>query len=110
MVADPVLSRELRSLQDEIAASQRARVSSPPDRPIANNAKAASEPAAFPANQPAETAEDEEEKLQGEFREFLDEATKFFDEAEKSVSAHPAASMVGALVVGILIGRLLGRR
>ena len=60
MVADPVLSRELRSLQDEIAASQRARVSSPPDRPIANNAKAASEPAAFPANQPAETAEDEE--------------------------------------------------
>jgi ElaB/YqjD/DUF883 family membrane-anchored ribosome-binding protein len=45
-----------------------------------------------------------------EFREFLDEATKFFDEAEKNVSAHPAASMVGALVVGILIGRLLGRR
>ena len=108
MAADPVHSRELRSLQDEIAASRRARVSLPPDRPIASNAKAASEPATVPASQPAETAEDE--KLQGEFREFLDEATKFFDEAEKNVSAHPAASMVGALVVGILIGRLLGRR
>ncbi len=108
MAADPVLSRELRSLQDEIAASQRARVSSPPDRPIASNAKAASEPATVPASQPAETTEDD--KLQGEFREFLDEATKFFEEAEKNVSAHPAASMVGALVVGILIGRLLGRR
>jgi ElaB/YqjD/DUF883 family membrane-anchored ribosome-binding protein len=108
MAADPVLSRELRSLQDEIAASQRARVSSSPDRPIASNAKAASEPATVPASQPAERAEDE--KLHGEFREFLDEATKFFDEAEKNVSAHPAASIVGALVVGILIGRLLGRR
>jgi len=88
--ADPVLARELKSLHEEIAVSQRARASSPPDRPIASNAKAASEPAAVPAGQPAETAE--EEKLQGEFREFLDDATKSFEEAEKNVSAHPAAS------------------
>ena len=109
MAADPVLSRELRSLQDEVAASQRARASSPPGHPTASDAKVPIEAAAVPASQPpADTAE--EEKLRGEFREFLDEATKFFEEAEKNVSAHPAASMVGALVVGILIGRLLGRR
>ena len=107
MPADPVLSRELRSLQDEIAASQRARVSSPPDHPTASDEKGHIEAAAVPASQLGEAVE--EENLRGEFREFLDEATKFFEEAEKNVSAHPAASMVGALVVGILIGRLLRR-
>jgi hypothetical protein len=29
--------------------------------------------------------------------------------AEKGIEAHPAQSVVGALLVGILIGRLLGR-
>jgi hypothetical protein len=29
--------------------------------------------------------------------------------AEKGIAAHPAQSVVGALLVGILIGRLLGR-
>lgn len=108
MAADPVLSRELRYLQDEIVASQRARASPPLDHPTVSDAKAPLEAAAVPASQSTDTAE--EEKLRGEFREFLDEATAFFEEAEKNVSAHPAASMVGALVVGILIGRLLGRR
>jgi ElaB/YqjD/DUF883 family membrane-anchored ribosome-binding protein len=36
--------------------------------------------------------------------------TEFVEEAEQNVSEHPTASVVGALVVGILIGRLLGRR
>ncbi len=31
-------------------------------------------------------------------------------EVEKDIASHPAQSVVGALVVGILIGRLLGRR
>src|SRR5271167_551883 len=108
MAADPVLSRELRSLQDEIAASQRARASSPPDHPTLSDAKGRVDAASVPVSQPTETAEEEE--LRGQFREFLDEATEFFAEAEKNVSEHPAASMVGALVVGMLIGRLLGRR
>jgi len=42
-------------------------------------------------------------------RELTSEATRFFDEAEKGISAHPTQSVVGALLVGILIGRLLGR-
>jgi ElaB/YqjD/DUF883 family membrane-anchored ribosome-binding protein len=39
----------------------------------------------------------------------MKEATSFFDEAEKNIAAHPTESVVGALLVGILIGRLLGR-
>ena len=34
----------------------------------------------------------------------------FFEEAEKSISAHPAQSVVGAFLAGVLVGRLLGRR
>ena len=33
-----------------------------------------------------------------------------YGEAEKGISAHPTQSVAGALLVGILIGRLLGRR
>jgi len=40
----------------------------------------------------------------------LVEASGFFDQADKNIAAHPTASVLGALVVGILIGRLLGRR
>ena len=43
-------------------------------------------------------------------RDLVNEATAFLEEAERTVSAHPAQSVVGALLVGILIGRLLGRR
>jgi ElaB/YqjD/DUF883 family membrane-anchored ribosome-binding protein len=31
------------------------------------------------------------------------------DHTAKGIAAHPAQSVVGALLVGILIGRLLGR-
>lgn len=107
MPADAVLSRELKSLQDEIATSQRARASLPPDIAMASNPEAISAVAAIGT----ESAEDGgEEKLQNEFREFIEEVTKFFNEAENNIAAHPAASVVGALVVGILIGRLLAHR
>jgi ElaB/YqjD/DUF883 family membrane-anchored ribosome-binding protein len=57
---------------------------------------------------PEESAE--EQQLKDELREFIDTATEFIEEAEKNLSAHPAATVVGALLAGILIGRLLGRR
>jgi len=76
VLADPILSRELKSLQDEVAASQRARTQSPPDRPIASDAGAVSDGAAVSASQPEEV--DEEQKLRGELRELVDEATKFY--------------------------------
>ncbi len=107
-MADPVVARELKSLHEELAASQRARRAPPPDHPAAADAKVARAAAAVPAEALEEAADEQE--LRGEFREFVDEVTKFFEDAEKNVAAHPTASVVGALVVGILIGRLLARR
>ncbi len=100
MTADAVVSRELRSLQEELSASQRERV------PPAPSAAASSAPAGS-MTPPAESAEGDEVREQ--LRDLMKEATSFFDEAGKNIAAHPAESVVGALLVGILIGRLLGR-
>jgi ElaB/YqjD/DUF883 family membrane-anchored ribosome-binding protein len=48
--------------------------------------------------------------LRDQLGQFANELTNLFAEAEKGLSAHPTQSVVGALLVGILIGRLLGRR
>jgi hypothetical protein len=101
VTADPVLARELKSLQEELSASQRGRLSPSTHRASASDGTVA------PAAEPEDTAE--ERTLRGEIGELVNVITEFVEEAEKDVSAHPAASMVGALVVGILIGRLLGR-
>ena len=101
MTADAVLSRELKSLQEELSASHRERLS-PADRTSASGATAAR------AGQPEDTAE--EQQLRVELREFVKVITEFVEEAEKKVSENPTASVIGAMVVGILIGRLLGRR
>jgi ElaB/YqjD/DUF883 family membrane-anchored ribosome-binding protein len=103
MATDAVVSRELRSLQDELSASQRERAS-----PTPSPAAAASGPAAAPSPPPQEAAE--ERALREQLRELVNEATTFFEEAEKNIAAHPTESVVGALLVGVLIGRLLGRR
>ena len=98
MSADVIVSRELKSLQDELSASQKERTT----------ASAAAPPAASPAPaQPAAALEDPE--LRDQLRELANEVTRFFGEAEKTISAHPAQSVAGALLVGILIGRLTGR-
>ena len=103
MATDTVVSRELKSLQEELSTSQREHVS-----PIPSPAAAASGTTATPPPPPKEAAEERE--LRDQLRELTDEVTSFFEEAEKSVSAHPAQSVISALLVGILIGRLLGRR
>jgi len=100
MATDAVMSRELRSLQDELSISQRERAapaSAPPP------SAAAGAPVA-----PTETVEEQE--LRQQLRELVNEVTTFFEEAEKNISAHPTESVVGALLVGVFIGRLLGRR
>jgi len=101
VTADAVLSRELKSLQEEISDSNKE-LSAPADRTAASGGTAA------PAGQ-AEGAP-EEQQLHGQLREFVNEITEFVENAEKNVSAHPTTSVIGAMVVGILIGRLLGRR
>jgi len=97
MAADAVVSRELKSLQDEMSVALRERSSGP-----------AVPPPPAPAADPPKATADERE-LRDELSELTSEVTRFFDEAEKGISAHPTQSVVGALLVGILIGRLLGR-
>lgn len=97
MAADATVYRELNSLREELSDAQR--VTAPAAAP-SGSAAAAAEP-------PKETPE--ERQLRDQLRELGDEVTGFFTEAEKSISAHPAQSVIGALLVGILIGRLLGR-
>jgi hypothetical protein len=103
MATDTVVSRELKSLQEELSTSQREHVSPPP-----SPAATASGATATPPHPPQEAVEERE--LRDQLRELTDEVKSFFEDAEKSVSAHPAQSVISALLVGILIGRLLGRR
>ena len=99
MVADVLVSRELKLLQEELVTSQKERAAIPASESAGGGSTA--QPQAEP---PSET------ELQDQLRHFANELTDLFDEAEKGISAHPTQSVVGALLVGILIGRLLGRR
>jgi len=99
MAADVVVARELKSLQDELSAAQRERSAAP----------AAPPPAPPSPAEPVKESTDERE-LRVQLRELVNEGTNFFGEAEKNISAHPTQSVIGAMLVGILIGRLLGRR
>ena len=99
MTADAVVARELLSLREELSDAQRARAAVAPD----SSGSAAS------AAEPTKETPDERE-IMDQLRELADEVTGFFTEAERSISAHPAQSVIGALLVGIIIGRLLPRR
>lgn len=94
-----LVSNELKSLREELSASQKERAVA--SGPAVTGEATVSEPA-------AQTREENE--LLERVHEFANEIKTMFDEAEQSVSAHPTQSVVGALLVGILIGRLLGRR
>ena len=105
MAADAVVSRELKSLQEELSASQREHIS-----PIPLSAAAAGGATATPPPPPPPQEAAEERELRDQLRELVNEVTTFFEETEKNIAAHPTQSVVGALLVGVLIGRLLGRR
>jgi hypothetical protein len=75
-VADVVASRELRALQEEVLSAQRDRPAAPP------------QPSAAPVEPPAESAEEHE--LRDRLRDLTGEVTGFFEDAEKSISSHPA--------------------
>jgi hypothetical protein len=105
--SDPVLTHELKTLQDDVSTSQRRRRARGEPRPTATTGLTGADAAAS-GQQADDSAEAQE--LRQQLRELLDEATGFFDRAEKNIATHPTAAVLGALVVGILIGRLLGRR
>jgi ElaB/YqjD/DUF883 family membrane-anchored ribosome-binding protein len=101
VTADAVLSREVKSLHDEVSA---ARNSDPPpardDTRGGETGQRAAQPEANVADQGPQT----------EAGEIVKAIAEFVAEAENNIATHPAANMLGALVVGILIGRLLARR
>jgi ElaB/YqjD/DUF883 family membrane-anchored ribosome-binding protein len=101
MASDVLVSRELKSLQDELAAGKM-------DRAARRDAASPAIGSPVSAEAPEKPLEDVE--LQDYLRQLADEITELFGKAETSISAHPTQSVAGALLVGILIGRLLGRR
>ena len=97
MASDHVVSQELKSLQEELSAAQRERCA----------AASAGQPSS--SSNPAPESADEHE-WRDQISELANAVTSFLEEAEKDIAAHPAQSVIGALVVGILIGWLVGRR
>jgi len=55
------------------------------------------------------TAESATDNLMEQMRTLAQEISAFAEETEKGVVNHPLTSVLGALVLGVLIGRLLHR-
>jgi hypothetical protein len=101
MAADILVSRELKLLQQELSASRKDRAAPPP----------ATTMGAAPPTAPDTVPETPDEReLRDQLGQFASELTNLFTDAERGIAAHPTQSVAGALLVGILIGRLLGRR
>ena len=93
MTADATLTHELDSLHEKLAGWHRKRRSQPADGPATERADRRQQIA----------------KEHGEFLEFIKLIAAYVEEAKESAAAHPSGSVLGAMVIGILIGRLLGR-
>jgi ElaB/YqjD/DUF883 family membrane-anchored ribosome-binding protein len=97
MAEDTVLSQELRAIKEELAALQKKR--------SLRSEGAAAEAKHSRDDHPGEGAG--EQHLADDLVKMI---TEFLEKAEQSISERPAASVIAALVAGIFIGRLLGRR
>ena len=105
-MADPTIVRELTSLRAEMTAAQGAhpQPAGVTVGPVPQGAASQETASAAPNPAGQSEADADEKQVRDLMQEFVDEASHFFDEAEKNISAHPMASVVGALVVGILVG------
>jgi hypothetical protein len=115
MPSDPLLSRELKSLREELATTQRQRPVPPAGGSTGSSAGAGTGAGAAavgespaPSGRREEPADDQE--MRGQLRDLVKEITDFVNDAEKNVSAHPAMSIVAAMLMGMVIGSLLARR
>jgi|SRR3974377_1432672 len=98
MASDHVVSQELKSLQEELSAAQRER------------SAAAAPPGQMSSSSGSAQESADEREWRDQVSELANAVTNFLEEAEKDIAAHPAQSVIGALVVGVLIGWLVGRR
>lgn len=109
--ADPVVSRELSSLREELASARRRRPRKPAEEPAGvDDLPAAGTAGAGDASAVTKAELRAEPETDGQLRDLVKEIADFFDEAEENISAHPATSIVAALLLGIAIGSLLARR
>ena len=102
MVEDAIVSRELKSLQEELSISGRERA--------ALSARASAVPTASTAQAEVPKETPEKKEVHEQLRELVDEVKNFFAETDGGISAHPTQSVIAALLVGTLIGYLMGRR
>ena len=58
-----------------------------------------------PAGEP-----DEDRHIVEQLQDLIATFKDYIEEAEHNIAEHPAASVVGALLLGILIGRHIGKR
>jgi ElaB/YqjD/DUF883 family membrane-anchored ribosome-binding protein len=96
VAADAALTHELESLYQKVAGLHQKRRSQPAARPSAKK-----------PDRLLKTAE--EHGLHKEILQFVKLIADYVEEAKGNVLSHPSASVLGVMVVGILIGRLLGR-
>ncbi len=101
MTADAGLARELSALRDELTAARRE----PPSPAAAREAGGETRTEPRPADDAGEEREASEQ-----LRDLVKLIKELAQEAEQGLSEHPTASVIGALILGILIGRLLGKR
>jgi len=79
MASDVLVSRELKSLQNELASAKA-------DRTLRAEQSAAASPAVAPASTRESSAKPEEAELQAYLRQLAEEVSELFGEAEKSTS------------------------
>ncbi len=112
MASKSAMLEELQSLRNELSTArwaQRPRDSSSPAtaEPRAEDQKlAATGPAAVAAPDAAANSEKERDEI----GELMNEAARFLEERESEIGAHPVAIAIGGIIVGMIIGRMLGRR
>ena len=111
MASKSATLEELRSLREELSTSRRAR--KPKGAPSPATAEPRAEdrkPAATGSAAAAPDGAADSEKLFDEIGELMSEAARFLEDREKDIGAHPVAVAIGGVVVGMIIGRMLGRR
>lgn len=97
MAIDATLTDELQALKEELAAGRG-------ERPAAEHAEQ-TEAEPPPAGEP-----DEDRHIVEQLQDLIATFKDYIEEAEHNIAEHPAASVVGALLLGILIGRHIGKR
>ena len=111
MASKSAMLEELLSLRNELSTARSAQ------RPRDASSPATAEPRAVDrkpaAMGPAAAAPDgaaDSETPRDEIGELMSEAARFLEERESEMGAHPIAIAIGGIVVGLIVGRMLGRR